>query len=446
MAIINCSCLVQEKIANYFKNLSIKQKFLIVVSCLVVVYKFMEIIAVIVTVIYAADDILHDFVGNESPTDFNLTLSPDNQQDVVGNISEIKTEVSIKGKGNIDPIHLDYDLPSKLGDNDLSVEIPAKELYCPQDLNVKIIVNRNLKNGSYVIGIRGTRKSDKLKRNSTFKLILLQKKSNPPYLLDLTSDMAYYTSPPGLPVTWTAKAKDPENDTIYYNYYLKGPVEDKCYTWVSQLPEDGWSESKTFVWDTENYKPGTYYVGVAVVELDEGNYIKGKMNWFLARIYNLSNETSDETHDIVASINVTHIVDSYANETHDMVAPVNVTHIVDSYANETPNVKTITSPTISIEEFKKQVGNKRINLEKVSLNLGTCDVWIKDPTDKTIKYVHKKATISFRNPYIENCEIKIILDNDKPIDIQATLNSKSVSYIPAYVSKMALQDLSKYYM
>ncbi|MFB3764861.1 MAG: hypothetical protein ACE14P_06380 [Methanotrichaceae archaeon] len=75
-----------------------------------------------------------------------------------------------------------------------------------------------------------------------------------PSILSLKSDRQ---SPQdkGVKVTWTAAASDPDDDTILYQYWLKGPsTEDQ---WVAVT---GWTTSNSWLWNTGQTKAGIYTI------------------------------------------------------------------------------------------------------------------------------------------------------------------------------------------
>lgn len=77
-----------------------------------------------------------------------------------------------------------------------------------------------------------------------------------PNLISLKSDRQ---SPqePGVIVTWTATASDPEKDTILYQYWLKGPSTEE--QWVAMTP---WTTSRVWTWDTAQLRAGIYTIEV----------------------------------------------------------------------------------------------------------------------------------------------------------------------------------------
>jgi hypothetical protein len=77
-----------------------------------------------------------------------------------------------------------------------------------------------------------------------------------PSLLSLKSDRQ---SPQdlGAKVIWTAKASDPDKDTILYQYVLKGPS-----TGDQWLPVSLWTTDNVWTWDTAQIKAGIYIIEV----------------------------------------------------------------------------------------------------------------------------------------------------------------------------------------
>jgi hypothetical protein len=80
------------------------------------------------------------------------------------------------------------------------------------------------------------------------------KDNSKPTLLSIKSDRQ---SPQdhGAKVTWTAKASDPEMDTVLYQYVLKGPSTEEQW-----LPVTLWTTQNTWVWDTALSKAGIYSI------------------------------------------------------------------------------------------------------------------------------------------------------------------------------------------
>lgn len=84
------------------------------------------------------------------------------------------------------------------------------------------------------------------------------KPNSKPYLTSVRSDRQ---SPQdkGTKVTWTAKASDPDGDTILYQYFLKGAsTEDQ---WAPVTP---WTTNNIWMWDTGQSKAGVYMIEVRV--------------------------------------------------------------------------------------------------------------------------------------------------------------------------------------
>lgn len=63
----------------------------------------------------------------------------------------------------------------------------------------------------------------------------------------------------GTRVTWTATASDPDGDTVFYRYFLKGgSTEDQ---WV---PVTSWTTNNVWTWDTGQSKAGVYMIEVRI--------------------------------------------------------------------------------------------------------------------------------------------------------------------------------------
>ena len=82
-------------------------------------------------------------------------------------------------------------------------------------------------------------------------LNLPEKANKPPKLISLTSDKTS-SQDAGMPITWTAKAKDPDNDQIFYKFLLN----DNHVT--------NWTKNNTWVWNTTNDDVGENQIEVQV--------------------------------------------------------------------------------------------------------------------------------------------------------------------------------------
>ncbi|MDM7935562.1 MAG: hypothetical protein QUS08_09270 [Methanothrix sp.] len=63
----------------------------------------------------------------------------------------------------------------------------------------------------------------------------------------------------GARVTWTAKASDPDGDTILYQYLLKGRSTEE--QWQTMTP---WTTNNIWVWDTGQVRAGIYMIEVRI--------------------------------------------------------------------------------------------------------------------------------------------------------------------------------------
>ena len=84
------------------------------------------------------------------------------------------------------------------------------------------------------------------------------KANSKPSLLNIKSDRP---SPQdrGIKVTWTAKASDPEKDTVLYQFILKGPSTEDVW-----LPMTLWTTNNIWTWDTDLSKAGIYTIEVRI--------------------------------------------------------------------------------------------------------------------------------------------------------------------------------------
>ena len=63
----------------------------------------------------------------------------------------------------------------------------------------------------------------------------------------------------GTKVTWTAKASDPDKDTILFQFLLKGPSTEEQW-----LPMTNWTTNNVWSWDTGANRAGAYMIDVWV--------------------------------------------------------------------------------------------------------------------------------------------------------------------------------------
>ncbi len=63
----------------------------------------------------------------------------------------------------------------------------------------------------------------------------------------------------GTSVTWTAKAADPDGDTVLYRYVLKGPSTEEQWE-----PMTDWTTNGVWTWDTSSGKAGIYMIEVRI--------------------------------------------------------------------------------------------------------------------------------------------------------------------------------------
>jgi len=106
--------------------------------------------------------------------------------------------------------------------------------------------------------------------NSSFSLASL---NQPPVLQDLTSDQSSPAEPGGS-INWTARAADPDNDTVYYRF-LKDGQETR-----------GWSTSPAWSWNTSSESAGDY--AISVLARDEENASLDSSDSSLERIFVLN--------------------------------------------------------------------------------------------------------------------------------------------------------------
>jgi hypothetical protein len=88
----------------------------------------------------------------------------------------------------------------------------------------------------------------------------------PPRIIDITPDQQ---SPQGIDsaVTWFAKAFDPDNDPIYYQFWLRGPRTGEEW----QIVQD-WGTSNTWTWNAGKMDEGSSSIRVWIADGNNADY------------------------------------------------------------------------------------------------------------------------------------------------------------------------------
>ncbi|MGV8175007.1 MAG: hypothetical protein ACP5OU_04835, partial [Methanothrix sp.] len=82
--------------------------------------------------------------------------------------------------------------------------------------------------------------------------------NQPPSITDLESDKSSPQEAGSL-IRWTARAEDPEGDTLFYLFSLKGPSTGESWATAAD-----WSNQKSWDWDTSSYSAGNYQIRALV--------------------------------------------------------------------------------------------------------------------------------------------------------------------------------------
>jgi hypothetical protein len=163
------------------------------------------------------------------------------------------------------------------------------------------------------------RSKDTKKYYGNYTLTILPKGMHLPIIKDLTSD-PNNKSVLGFPVSWSAKAIDPDGNDIYYKYYMMGPLKYSCI-WSPVSPDDVLKNDSNWVWDTKGYGPGLYEIGVKVYEKVNGSYNCGN-EAFLSRSFELLLESSSRNNSpemIISEINKTHPPDNLTTSNESVI-------------------------------------------------------------------------------------------------------------------------------
>jgi hypothetical protein len=113
-------------------------------------------------------------------------------------------------------------------------------------------LSQGLPAGDYqitVLAIDGKHASEDSFDGSITATFALSRPNQAPALQQLKSDKASPQGRGGM-ITWTARATDPDNDTIYYKFKK------------NEMDVTGWSASNSWIWDTSSEKPGNYKIAV----------------------------------------------------------------------------------------------------------------------------------------------------------------------------------------
>lgn len=85
-----------------------------------------------------------------------------------------------------------------------------------------------------------------------------EKVDQKPSVISLKPDKAS-PQPQGTQIIWTAKASDPEDDTVLYQFWLKGPSTDEVWS-----PMTEWTTKNVWTWKTSPSVTGIYGIQVWV--------------------------------------------------------------------------------------------------------------------------------------------------------------------------------------
>lgn len=85
-----------------------------------------------------------------------------------------------------------------------------------------------------------------------------EKVNQKPSVISLKPDVAS-PQPQGAQIIWTAKASDPDDDTVLYQFWLKGPSTD-----VVLSPMTEWTTKNAWTWNTSPSMTGIYEIQVWV--------------------------------------------------------------------------------------------------------------------------------------------------------------------------------------
>jgi hypothetical protein len=113
----------------------------------------------------------------------------------------------------------------------------------------------NLSVGKHIITLN-VKSDDGLECNSRIALIIKKVENQPPLNPILKPDKPE-PQPAGTAITWTAAATDPDGDTLYYRFWLKGPATGNSWT----IMQD-WSTDNTWMWYTNSADVGDTVISV----------------------------------------------------------------------------------------------------------------------------------------------------------------------------------------
>jgi len=91
-----------------------------------------------------------------------------------------------------------------------------------------------------------------------YQLIVIRQTNQPPTVTALSPSRSSPQTA-GTTVVWTASATDPDRDTLYYKFWLRGPSTGNSWTVVRD-----WSTSKSWTWSSGTGDAGSYDVYVYV--------------------------------------------------------------------------------------------------------------------------------------------------------------------------------------
>jgi hypothetical protein len=93
---------------------------------------------------------------------------------------------------------------------------------------------------------------------SNTEYLIEEKVNQKPSVISLKSDKVS-PQPQGAQITWTAKTSDPDDDTILYQFWIKGPSTDEVWS-----PMTDWTTKNVWTWNSSPLVTGMYGIEVWV--------------------------------------------------------------------------------------------------------------------------------------------------------------------------------------
>jgi hypothetical protein len=161
--------------------------------------------------------------------------------------------------------------------------------------------------------------------------------------------MANFPSPQpeGTPITWTAIASDPDQDTLFYKFQLCGPSTENRY-----VDQQNWSQNREWIWNSTHANIGLNFIRVFVKDSEHEeqspsepyNITRSEFGEIIHSEYAKMNQS--ETYAFVACIALSDSIETAKSDIKNFTHASDESHIISNDSTEVAKIESETSPTI----------------------------------------------------------------------------------------------------